>query len=238
MMNVRAVALDFGGTLAHPGPDPDGHVVADAVRTLPGTDLPAGFPSAFDEVHRAVRKADRVRAEHTAFSREIAVAAAACSATVPDLDAAVDAVFTSILDAEVDDLAADGLRAVHALGLRCVLACDTQRPARVRRRTLEQAGIGDLFAALVLSSDLGVRKPNPAFYAAVLDACGCPADQVLFVGDTPAKDAVGPHEAGMRAVLIAPHGRPEGLDPAIGDLRHLAELPAYLTDFPEEPRGN
>ncbi|MFC7640263.1 HAD family hydrolase [Streptosporangium lutulentum] len=109
-----------------------------------------------------------------------------------------------------------------------MLACDTQRPESVRRRTLRQAGISDCFNGLVLSSTLGVRKPHPRFYAAVVEATGCPAGEILFVGDTPAKDAFGPHGHGMRAALISPEGRPPGLHPEIGVIGHLEELPAYL----------
>src|SRR5262249_34995810 len=112
--------------------------------------------------------------------------------------------------------------------LTCVLACDTQRPESVRRQTLEQADIADCFAALVLSSTVGVRKPHPAFYAAVMDAAGCPPALVLFVGDTPVKDAIAPRGHGMRAVLISRRGRPVGLNPRIGVIGHLADLANYL----------
>ncbi|GAA4236842.1 hypothetical protein GCM10023075_60550 [Streptosporangium album] len=156
-----------------------------------------------------------------------------CGTTLEDPAAAARAVFTAVPDAEIDARAAQTLRELHDSGLVCVLACDTQRPESVRRRTLRDSGIADCFDALVLSSTVGVRKPAARFYAAVIEAAGRPAAEILFVGDTPAKDAVGPRTHGMRAALISAEGRPAGLDPAIGVISHLAELPAYLEGLHE-----
>jgi putative hydrolase of the HAD superfamily len=136
-------------------------------------------------------------------------------------------VFTAVPDGDVGTETARTLHELHACGLVCVLACDTQRPEVVRRRTLDRAGILDCFDALVLSSMVGVRKPHPAFYAAVVEAAGCRAEEILFVGDTPVKDAIAPMAYGMQSVLIAAE-RPVHLDPSIGVIRQFGELPAHL----------
>ncbi|WP_433259797.1 HAD family hydrolase (plasmid) [Streptosporangium sp. CA-135522] len=228
-----ALALDFGGTLARPGPNPDAATVTEVLRGLPGASIPDGFAAVFDQVARRVRAADRQRGEQTAFAEQVRLAALESGAVLDDPAAATRAVFTAVPDAEIDARAARALRELHDSGLICVLACDTQRPESVRRRTLRDAGISDCFDALVLSSTLGVRKPHPRFYAAVVEATGCPAAEILFVGDTPAKDVIGPRTHGMRAVLISAEGRPAELDPAIGVIAHLAELPAYLESLHE-----
>ncbi|MBX6382503.1 MAG: HAD family hydrolase [Microbispora sp.] len=255
MTDVHALALDFGGTLARPGPDPDGHTVAAALRKLSGTVVPEGFAETFDAVTRRVRRIDRESGRQTPFTEQLHRAAEGCGAALPDLDAAEEAVFTEVPDAEIDPSAARTLRELHASGLVCVLACDSRRSESVRRRTLDAAGILGCFDALVLSSTLGVRKPHPAFYAAVVEAArppardkqlvggapppprggaagggagaAPPAGEILFVGDTPAKDAVAPTAYGMRSVLIA-DDRPAGLDPSIGVIRRFSELPSYL----------
>ncbi|WP_327048330.1 HAD family hydrolase [Microbispora sp. NBC_01189] len=227
MTDVHALALDFGGTLARPGPSPEGHMVANALRELAGAAIPQEFAETFDTVTRWLRQADQESNGQTPLAEQLCKAAEECGAALPDLDAAVEAVFTAVPDAEIDPDAARTLRNLHASGLVCVLACDTQRPEAVRRRTLGAAGILDCFDALVLSSTIGVRKPHPAFYAAVVEAAGHPASEIMFVGDTPAKDAVAPVAYGMRSVLIA-DDRPVGLEPSIGVLRHISELPAYL----------
>ncbi len=228
MMKVRVLAVDFGGTLARPGPSPDGRMVADVLRGLPGSVVTERFSATFDDVNGRLRHADRARGRQTAYAEVLSQTAAECGSVLPDdLDAVVEAVFTAVPDAEVDVGAAHALRLLRGRGLRCLLACDTQRPRAVRRETLRAAGILDCFDALVLSSDVGVRKPHPTFYAAVVKAAGCQAEGILFVGDTPEKDVVAPRTYGMRSVLIA-KDRPLGLDASIDVIEHFSRLPAYL----------
>lgn len=227
-VRVAAVAVDFGGTLARPGPSPDAATVARILRELDGPLIPDGFAAALDEAIRGTRAVDRPLHEQTPFADLLRLAARESGTVLDDPVALAKAVFSAVPDAEVDPVAAHALRILHEAGLVCVLACDTQRPESVRRATLRQAGISDCFDALVLSSTLGVRKPHPRFYATVIEEAGCPAEEIVFVGDTPAKDAIGPASHGMRAVLISPDGRPPRLDPGIGVIAHLRELPAYL----------
>ncbi|WP_406294034.1 HAD family hydrolase [Embleya sp. NBC_00888] len=228
-MNLRALALDFGDTLAVRGPNPDGRTVLDVLRRMPDTDVPDTFVAAYDHVHRITREGDRVRDTHTPFADEIRHASALCGARVPDPEAVAELVFERIPDSRVIRRAADALlRIRERRDLVCVLACDTQRPEPVRRRTLAEAGIEACFDAIVLSCAIGLRKPHPRFYAEVERACGVPREQIMYVGNTPAKDATAPHMYGMQAVLIAPAGRPAGLAEAIGVIDHFADLPDYL----------
>src|SRR5262245_3264772 len=75
---------------------------------------------------------------------------------------------------------------------------------------------------LVISSEVGWRKPAPEFFAAVCDACGLPPGKVLFVGDDRANDYDGARAAGLYAVLFDPAGD----ETAAGGLRiaRLGEL--------------
>ncbi|MEV4745563.1 HAD family hydrolase [Streptosporangium amethystogenes subsp. fukuiense] len=227
-VKVTALAVDFGGTVACPGPSPDAATVAWILRELSGPVIPDGFATAFEEVVRRARIADQPRHEQTSFAELLRLAALESGVRLDDPVALAQSVFTTLPDADIDPMAAHTLRNLYEAGLVCLLACDTQRPESVRRATLRRARIEDCFEVLVLSSTLGVRKPHPWFYAAVIEAAGCPPQEILFVGDTQAKDAVGPLAHGMRAVLISPDGRPSGLDPRIGVIAHLSELPAYL----------
>jgi putative hydrolase of the HAD superfamily len=59
---------------------------------------------------------------------------------------------------------------------------------------------------LVISSEIGWRKPASAFFAAMCRQAGSPADQVLYVGDDRINDYEGARAAGLRAVLLAPRG--------------------------------
>jgi HAD superfamily hydrolase (TIGR01509 family) len=72
---------------------------------------------------------------------------------------------------------------------------------------LSRLGLDCYFESVVKSVDLGVYKPDPEFYAALLRSIGVPASQVLFVGDAPRSDVLGPQAAGMAALLVDRAGR-------------------------------
>ncbi|QDT62949.1 Alpha-D-glucose-1-phosphate phosphatase YihX [Calycomorphotria hydatis] len=81
---------------------------------------------------------------------------------------------------------------------------------------LDGHSLGDLISHRFISSEMGVRKPDPEFYQQVIDAIGCPADQVLFVGDDQECDFEGPQRVGARAMLLGT------------TIPHLGELLTHL----------
>ena len=56
--------------------------------------------------------------------------------------------------------------------------------------------------AVVVSSEVGWRKPGALFFEALVAACDCRADEVLMVGDDPVNDVQGALEAGLQAVWL------------------------------------
>ncbi len=89
----------------------------------------------------------------------------------------------------------------------------------VARGLPELAG---LVETLVISSEVGHRKPHPAFYAAACASLDLPPARILCVGDDPENDVRGPERAGVRGVLLDRAAlRPPGLV-AFTDLRTLA----------------
>ena len=74
---------------------------------------------------------------------------------------------------------------------------------------------------VVVSAEVGWRKPAAEFFAALVRAFGCKPAEVLLVGDDFANDYVGATAAGVRAVLLDPAGR----DRDKSHIGSLAELP-------------
>jgi putative hydrolase of the HAD superfamily len=72
---------------------------------------------------------------------------------------------------------------------------------------LEALGLRHRFDAVILSVEVGWRKPHPAIYAIALEALGAQANQAVFVGDTHTADFVGPERAGIKSFLIDPYDR-------------------------------
>jgi putative hydrolase of the HAD superfamily len=75
----------------------------------------------------------------------------------------------------------DLVRRLRATGLRCCLATnqDVSRGAYMH----EALGYGDLLDVAFYSHALGVAKPDPAYFTAVLDRLGAAPDETLFVDD-------------------------------------------------------
>ena len=93
-------------------------------------------------------------------------------------------------------------------------------------------GIGHHFEAVVSAPEVGMSKPDPRIYAACVDRMGLLPEQLLYVGDDPHNDVVGPSEAGWHAAWINRHGGewPETLGGSHSPLHTFGDLNA-LTNW-------
>ena len=91
---------------------------------------------------------------------------------------------------------------------------------------LDRAGVTGLFEAIVVSDEVGWRKPHPAIFAHALERLQVSPSEALFVGDRADIDVVGAQRAGMHAVWINRDAQPlpAGLAPPEFEVRDLAEL--------------
>ncbi len=87
---------------------------------------------------------------------------------------------------------------------------------------------------VVVSEELGVAKPDPAFFASLVEKAGCRTESVVYVGDQLDDDVRAAAECGLRTVrvLTGPWGhlrRDPRLEAGCLDvIGALAELPALL----------
>lgn len=63
-------------------------------------------------------------------------------------------------------------------------------------------GIAHHFEVTLSAGALGCAKPDPRAYAALADALTLKPAEILFVGDEPHADVVGPRAAGMQTVWV------------------------------------
>lgn len=95
---------------------------------------------------------------------------------------------------------------------------------------LESAGIGHYFEKIFISDELGVSKPNPAFFAACFSAIdGFHREEALMVGDSLTSDILGGSNAGIRTCWLNPAGKPRkyGIAPDY-EIQRLSALPGLL----------
>jgi putative hydrolase of the HAD superfamily len=91
---------------------------------------------------------------------------------------------------------------------------------------LNAMGVLEYFDAVILSVQIGWRKPHPAIFTATQETLGIGPGDALFVGDSYLPDYQGPSRAGITAFLIDPGHLAEVPDHA--RLASLFELPAAL----------
>jgi len=91
------------------------------------------------------------------------------------------------------------------------------------RTIVREMGLDAIFDRVTISSEEGVRKPNPVIFERALAGLGVRAEEALHVGDLVEDDIAGARAAGLRGVLVD-RGRfamPEGV-PVVRDLREIA----------------
>ena len=90
------------------------------------------------------------------------------------------------------------IQTLRAQGTPCYLATNQEhRRAAYMRTTM---GFDDLFDGIFASADLGVVKPDPAFYLAITQRLGVDPESIMFWDDAPAHVAAA-HAFGWQAEL-------------------------------------
>jgi putative hydrolase of the HAD superfamily len=110
----------------------------------------------------------------------------------------------------------DAVGAVRREGLKTALLSNSWGTSGYPRERL-----AELFNAVIISGEVGLRKPDPAIYELAVDRLGVPAERCVFVDDYPGHLEPAA-DAGMTTVL---HISPEQTLARLSDLLGLA-LPA------------
>lgn len=122
------------------------------------------------------------------------------------------------------------LEALRGRGLR--LALVSNGAAKHQREKLERSGLGDLFEVVVISGEVGVRKPDPAIFQLALERLGVAAGEALSVGDDPERDVEAARQAGLTVAWVeGTETWPEGLARPALVLGSVSELPARLAEL-------
>lgn len=72
----------------------------------------------------------------------------------------------------------------------------------VIHNSLRKIGIHQYFNAMLVSDDVGWRKPSPLIFQEMLRRLGVSAAEAVFVGDSPLEDIKGALDIGLRAVFV------------------------------------
>ncbi|MHA7840078.1 MAG: HAD family hydrolase, partial [bacterium] len=94
--------------------------------------------------------------------------------------------------------------------------CSNFSDAETARAILSENGLARHLSAVLVSEEVGFRKPRPEIFSAVAESFGLPPREILHVGDDLRADVAGAAAAGMRTVWLT---------------RRVADPEAELADF-------
>lgn len=221
MNRIRGVIFDYGNTLARL--DPAFHTTrtdyADVVAG-PGSErlaahllragvlgraLAAGFVERFLLVRERNRQQAEGEGREIPAVRSLRETLELLGLSVPpeeDLEKAVDEYFT----AEVELMrpmpgAADLLLALGSQGRRVGMLSNATS-GRYVREAVRVLGWDGRFDPLVVSADIGIRKPRPEAFRAVLDRWELPPGEVAMVGDSLYHDVEGAGALGLVTIRV------------------------------------
>jgi putative hydrolase of the HAD superfamily len=92
------------------------------------------------------------------------------------------------------------LESLRNRGLKLAIVSNTASPAWLLMPVLERQGLVERVDAVVLSSEVGKRKPHPAIFERALAELRVRPEEALFVGDRLDADVYGASRVGMRTI--------------------------------------
>lgn len=104
-------------------------------------------------------------------------------------------------NAEVYSDAKETLSTLKQRGYR--LAVITNGPSAGQRGKLKQSGILDCFEAVMISEEVGSRKPDSKIFMEALKHMNVSAGEAVMVGDMFARDILGAYRVGMDAIWVS-----------------------------------
>ncbi len=111
------------------------------------------------------------------------------------------------------------LKDQYRLGL---LSNFTHGPADME--IIDGLGLTPFFDVVLISGDLGYRKPHPFVFRRLIDQLGVKKNQILYIGDDPEPDISGARQAGIQPVWMT----------YVRD-RDIPFMPSNPSGPPEEP---
>ena len=232
-MVVRAVILDFGGTLA------DGHINWDEYhRGIQGLLKGLGFSVELTRLKRAITAAlgrlEKIRARGEELTLEEVYAHALSKLGIPEEEDTLRMIhdlfrrhFKTTLYPCVEEV-------LEELSRRYRLALLSNTMSDTPRIVLQQTELIDHFEVVVCSSDLGIRKPNPRIFSYVLEKIGVDPGEAVHVGDGVDTDMEGASRAGIRAIWIR---GPEASSWTGLTISSVCELPDLLAQIDNRRRS-
>jgi putative hydrolase of the HAD superfamily len=96
------------------------------------------------------------------------------------------------------------LKEIRKMGLKIGLISNVNSRGQVPEN-LEKYGIKDFFNPIVLSSEYGIRKPDPSIFHYAARLMNVPTSACIYVGDRISRDIIGSKKAGYKLSIQIEH---------------------------------
>ena len=223
---IRGITFDFGGTIVTGGLQKDAfqQALLDYLNSL-------GYVGGEMELKTVMRRMlislTRVRHQNREMRLEDLYTGVLCSFGIDPEREVLDHIhhlYTRFFKTEV----ISGVEQIfQILKVHFSLAIISNAMSDVPRYTLKKAGLDAYFKSIVLSRDLGVRKPDSEIFNFTLFNLGITNHDAIHVGDSMEQDVQGAQNAGMKAIWIMGekanrHVKPDYI------IKSIEELPLLL----------
>jgi putative hydrolase of the HAD superfamily len=206
MKNVTAIGFDLFNTLITVEPRTMPDALDNLIRSLKGDGLSIDEES-FKKAYResALRFIERARQDGKETHNSLWIASALeeigeyVAPDDPLISKAVEEYFTAFYDScrlipgTIEML--ETIQRLYPIGL---LSNFTHGPAA--RKILEITGLDSCFKTILISGELGYRKPHPLVFRVLAENLGVDKERLAYIGDDPEADIHGAEKAGLLPV--------------------------------------
>ena len=221
MRRIRGLLLDSGGVLVSPrrgrwNPRFDFEEVL--LGHAPQTDLSllSGAIEAGDRYLRSAESSGRREDYHRAVLSQLGVTQPSRE-LLGDLERPLDEpVFEPFVEV------ADALALARSLSLRLAVVTDNWGTSEILRRLYEQVGLASFFDVIVVSEELGCRKPDSRMFDSAAQRLGLLRSECLVIDDSPPLVAAA-IALGYQGVAVVRTGPLPDELPAVRSLREVVE---------------
>ena len=241
-MKVRAVTVDFWGTLLYDGPASDNRykrrrladfesILASARVKVSAAALDRAYEESASILGRIWMKNRDVPVEQHVRAILDPIDSTLAERLPPETMAALVRAYSHpalLVPPAVDDGALAAMEALVARGYTlCVVSNTMRTPGATLRKILAHYRLLPFFSVLTFSDECGIRKPDPEIFRLTVRAAGVDLEETVHVGDDATLDVLGAHAAGMRVIQVT-----TATPPASGAQKPEATIPG-LAGLPD-----
>ena len=223
-MNIKAVILDFGGTLASGSIDWDEYHNS-IWRYLTGIGYNIEKTQLKKAISSALQELEKIRSRGLELTHEEVYGSALGRLGIIPEEKILDEIHEIFKHHYVSTFYPCTEDVLEKLHKKYKLALISNTISDQPRELLEEKKLDHLFEVIICSRDLGIRKPNPKIFEHVLKILNVNPRQAVHVGDSVEADMEGASDVGITPIWIKTQGDRFWNGRSVSS---ICELPRYL----------